>query len=102
MSDSNIENILQELSDKIGDSSTTSSFGGGGKGVSFYVKPIYLYGGVPIILLTLFLVIRPGFIKKKDEKEQCEVIDMKKVVIYTAIFSIVIDIAIYVYLNKKR
>lgn len=93
----NIESILQELTNKIGGDKVNNS-----NTSYFHVKPIYVYGGVPIVLLFLFLLIRPNFIKKKDDKTGNNIIDMKKVILITIIFSLIIDIGLYVYLYSKN
>ena len=93
----NIENLLQELSGKINQDSTNTI----PSKYTFKIKPMYIYGGVPLVILGLFLLVRPSFIMVKDPKTECNTINIKKVLLYTLVFTAIIDLFIYFYINKK-
>lgn len=72
---------------------------------SFTLNPIYIYGGIPITVLILFLIIQPAFLREeiKDEKgEKKTALNFKKVVIWTAVISTVIDVGIFAYFYQQK
>jgi heme/copper-type cytochrome/quinol oxidase subunit 2 len=72
---------------------------------SITFKPIYLYGGIPIGVLLLFIMTQPKFLKDEltDEKgEKSYKINMQKILIWTVVISIIINIGIFAYFYQQK
>ena len=100
MSETEFDNTLKQLSDKVDNLSyendkqtTKSSF------FSFdinFKSPIFYYSIVPIILLILLIIFRPDFIKK-EVKVNGNIYEKK--VVYKKLFIAVIVLSVVVYFS---
>lgn len=97
-----VEGTVPALTDNLGSTAPTPA---ANSQWSFTLNPIYIYGGVPILVLILFLIIQPTFLRDetKDEKgEKKTTLNFKKVVIWTAVISTVIDVGIFAYFYQQK
>jgi len=65
----------------------------------------YLYGGVPIVVLILFILTQPKFLKDETINENGEksyTINIKKIIIWTLVISTLINVGIFVYFYRQK
>jgi hypothetical protein len=70
----------------------------------FSFNPLYIYGAIPIIILLILMMAQPNFIKEEFEEngEKKRKMNFKKVLLWTAGFSIVLIIGVFAYFYQKN